>query len=57
MIFIKEVEQIVPLKIGFIRYNSQLTQDGMSQFAENNKENIEGNKYEVNRYRYFSKSI
>lgn len=41
MIIIREVEQIVPLKIGFIGYNSRLTQDGLMQFAENNKEDVE----------------
>lgn len=41
MIIIREIEQIVPLKIGFIGYNSKLTQDGLRQFVENNKEDIE----------------
>lgn len=41
MIIIREVEQIVPLKIGFIGYNSRLTRDGLMQFAENNKEDVE----------------
>lgn len=41
MIIIREIEQIVPLKIGFIGYNSRLTQDGLMQFAENNKEDVE----------------
>ena len=40
MIIIKEIEQIVPLKLGFIGYNSRLTQDGLIKFAENNKEDI-----------------
>lgn len=31
----------MPLKIGFIGYNSRLTQDGFMQFAENNKEDVE----------------
>lgn len=31
----------MPLKIGFIGYNSRLTQDGLMQFAENNKEDVE----------------
>lgn len=37
---IREIEKVVPLKIGFIGYNSQLTQDGLIQFAENNKEDV-----------------
>lgn len=41
MIRIRETERIVPLKIGFVGYNSQLTQDGLMQFAENNKEDVE----------------
>lgn len=41
MIIIREIEQIVPLKIGFIGYNSQLTQDGLRKFAKNNKEDVE----------------
>ena len=41
MITIREIEKVVPLKIGFIGYNSQLTQDGLIQFAENNKEDVE----------------
>lgn len=41
MIIIREIERIKPLKIGFIGYNSQLTQDGLIQFAENNKEDVE----------------
>lgn len=45
MIIIREIEKTIPLKIGFIGYNSQLTQDGFRQFAENNKENIEIFKY------------
>ncbi len=45
MIIIREIEQIVPLKIGFIGYNSQLTQDGLRQFVENNEENVEIFKY------------
>ncbi|EOS35315.1 hypothetical protein C804_00917 [Lachnospiraceae bacterium A4] len=40
MIIIREIEQVVPLKIGFIGYNSQLTQDGLRKFAENNKEDV-----------------
>lgn len=40
MIIIKEIEQIVPLKLGFIGYNLRLTQDGLIKFAENNKEDI-----------------
>ncbi len=45
MIIIREIEQIVPLKIGFIGYNSQLTQDGLRQFVENNEEDVEIFKY------------
>ena len=45
MIIIREIEQIVPLKIGFIGYNSQLTQKGLRQFAENNEEDVEIFKY------------
>ena len=45
MIIIREVEQIVSLKIGFIGYNSQLTQDGLRQFTENNEEDVEIFKY------------
>lgn len=45
MKIIREIEQIVPLKLGFIGYNSQLTQDGLMQFAENNKEDVEIFKY------------
>lgn len=45
MIIIKEIEQIVPLRIGFIGYNSQLTQDGLRQFVENNEEDVEIFKY------------
>ena len=41
MIIIREIEQILPLKIRFIGYNSQLTQDGLRQFVENNKEDVE----------------
>lgn len=41
MIVIREIEQIVPLKIGFIGYNSYLTQDGLRKFAKNNKEDVE----------------
>lgn len=41
MIIIREIEKVIPLKIGFIGYNSQLTQDGLIQFAENNKEDVE----------------
>ena len=41
MISIRETERIVPLKIGFTGYNSRLTQDGLIQFAENNKEDVE----------------
>lgn len=41
MIIIREVERIVPLKLGFIGYNSRLTQDGLMKFAENNKEDVE----------------
>lgn len=41
MIIIKEIEQIVPLKIGFIGYNSQLAQDGLRQFVENNEDDVE----------------
>ena len=40
MIIIREIEQIAPLKIGFIGYNSQLTQNGLRQFVENNEENV-----------------
>lgn len=36
----KVVERIEPLKIGFIGYNSQLTQDGLRIFANNNEEDI-----------------
>lgn len=36
----KLVERIEPLKIGFIGYNSQLTQDGLRKFANNNKEDV-----------------
>ena len=46
MIFIREIEQIIPLKIGFIGYNSQLTQDGLKQFVENNEKDIEIFKYQ-----------
>lgn len=35
MIIIREIERIVPLKIGFIGYNSQLTQDGLRQIKKN----------------------
>jgi hypothetical protein len=42
---IREIEQILPLKIGFVGYNSQLTQYGLMQFAENNKEDVELFKY------------
>lgn len=45
MIIIREIEQIIPLKIGFIGYNSKLTQDGLRQFAENNEEDVEIFKY------------
>lgn len=45
MITINEIEQVIPLKIGFIGYNSQLTQDGLRQFAENNEEDVEIFKY------------
>jgi len=45
VIKIREPEQIVPLKIGFIGYNSQLTQDGLRQFVENNEEDVEIFKY------------
>lgn len=41
MISIREVGRIVPLKIGFIGYNSRLIKDGLIQFAENNKEDVE----------------
>lgn len=41
MTIIREVERITPLKIGFIGYNSQLTQDGLMKFAENNKEDVD----------------
>lgn len=41
VIIIREIEGVVPLKIGFIGYNSRLTQDGLMQFAENNKEDVE----------------
>lgn len=40
MINYRKNEQIVPLKLGFIGYNSRLTQDGFIKFAENNKEDI-----------------
>lgn len=40
MIIIREIERIVPLKLGFIGYNSRLTQDELIKFAENNKEDI-----------------
>ena len=36
----KLVERIEPLKIGFIGYNSQLTQDGLRKFANNNEEDV-----------------
>lgn len=36
----KKIERIVPLKIGFIGYNSRLTQDGLMKFSENNKEDV-----------------
>jgi len=39
------VDKILPLKIGFVGYNSQLTQYGLMQFAENNKEDVELFKY------------
>lgn len=45
MINIREIEKIIPLKIGFIGYNSQLTQDGLRQFVENNEEDVEIFKY------------
>lgn len=41
MITIREIERIIPLKIGFIGYNSRLTQDELIKFAENNKEDVE----------------
>ncbi len=41
MIIIREIERIVPLKIGFIGYNSRITEDGLMQFAENDKEDVE----------------
>ncbi len=41
MIIIREIERVVPFKIGFIGYNSRLTQDGLMKFAENNKEDVE----------------
>ena len=41
MMIRREIEQIVPLKIGFIGYNSQLTQDGLRQFAKNNENDVE----------------
>lgn len=41
MITIREIERIVPPKIGFIGYNSRLTQDGLMKFSENNKEDVE----------------
>ena len=45
MIIIREIEQIIPLKIGFIGYNSQLTQDGLRKFVKNNEEDVEIFKY------------
>ena len=42
---IRKIEQIESLKIGFIGYNSQLTREGLKQFAENNKEDVEAFKY------------
>lgn len=45
MITIRKIEQITPLKIGFIGYNSQLTQDGLRKFANNNEEDVEIFKY------------
>lgn len=48
MIIIREIERIVPLKLGFIGYNSQLTQNGLMQFAENNEEDIEMCNYRQN---------
>ncbi len=33
----RKIERIIPLKLGFIGYNSRLTQDGLIKFAENNK--------------------
>lgn len=48
MIIIREIEKVIPLKIGFIGYNSQLTQDGLIQFAENNKEAVEIFEYRQN---------
>lgn len=41
MIKIREPEKFVPLRIGFIGYNSRLTEEGLVQFAENNKEDVE----------------
>lgn len=43
---IRITERIAPLRIGFIGYNSRLTQDGLRQFVENNKEDIEIFSYE-----------
>lgn len=48
MIIIKEIERVIPLKIGFIGYNSRLTQDGLMQFVKNNKEDVEIFSYRQN---------
>lgn len=45
MLDIRRKEQIVPLKIGFVGYNSELTKDGLRQFAKNNEEDVETFKY------------
>jgi len=42
---LRKIEEIRPLRLGFIGYNSKLTLYGMREFAENNKENIEVFKY------------
>ncbi len=35
------IEEVQPLRLGFIGYNSNLTLYGMKEFAENNKETVD----------------
>lgn len=37
----RKIEEIHPLRLGFIGYNSKLTLYGMKDFAENNKEDVD----------------
>lgn len=41
MIKNKRSRENCTIKIGFIGYNSRLTQDGLMQFGKNNKEDVE----------------